>query len=450
MKKLSNFLSNLALCFSILLLSYIFYKSEIVYSGAKFHYYLKYYLFSLLLIILAIFSYFLKKEIKVKIILILFSSLLGLYLVEGILTVNHIFFKAKMEKTYRKEIKEMKSNYDTRTKLQVYEDLKRDDPKVTLYVSPTNFIDDSDQTILPLSSISNTKTIFCNENGYYSIYQSDRYGFNNPDDEWDKEQIEFLLVGDSFTQGACVNEPDTIGGNLRRILRTKNGIINLGHGGYGPLTEYATLREYMPLINTKKVLWIYYEANDLFNLSKELKNEILLNYLNDQHFTQNLKLKQDKIDTKLNEKFLEELNLKLDRQLLEKQAVEEINFLHFLKMYKIRKITIENFFSSPDPKFMKILNLAKEFVESSGAKLYFVYLPESARYKDKLFLQDKSRKYKKVIKIIENLEIPIIDLNKDLFQKHNDPLSLFPLRAFNHYNEEGYRLASEVILNKIN
>ena len=55
-----------------------------------------------------------------------------------------------------------------------------------------------------------------------------------------------------------------------------------------------------------------------------------------------------------------------------------------------------------------------------------------------------------MIKIIENLEIPIIDLNKDLFQKHNDPLSLFPLRTAGHYNEKGYRLASEVILNKSN
>ena len=52
--------------------------------------------------------------------------------------------------------------------------------------------------ILPLSGISNSETIHCNENGYYSIYQSDRYGFNNPDEEWDKKEIEYLLVGDSF------------------------------------------------------------------------------------------------------------------------------------------------------------------------------------------------------------------------------------------------------------
>ena len=36
--------------------------------------------------------------------------------------------------------------------------------------------------LFPLSpSIPNSKIILCNENGYYAIYTSDRYGFNNPD-----------------------------------------------------------------------------------------------------------------------------------------------------------------------------------------------------------------------------------------------------------------------------
>ena len=29
-----------------------------------------------------------------------------------------------------------------------------------------------------------------NENGYWVIYKSDRYGFNNPDKLWDKDNIE--------------------------------------------------------------------------------------------------------------------------------------------------------------------------------------------------------------------------------------------------------------------
>ena len=42
-----------------------------------------------------------------------------------------------------------------------------------------------------------------NESGYYSIYKSDRYGFNNPDYVWDKNEIDLVIIGDSFAHGAC-------------------------------------------------------------------------------------------------------------------------------------------------------------------------------------------------------------------------------------------------------
>ena len=69
-------------------------------------------------------------------------------------------------------------------------------------------------------------------------------------------------------------------------------------GGNGPLIEYATLREYLNT-NVKKVLWIYYEGNDLSDLNLEKKNNILINYLKDLNFTQNLKFRQNKIDNLL-------------------------------------------------------------------------------------------------------------------------------------------------------
>ena len=61
------------------------------------------------------------------------------------------------------------------------------------------------------------------KNGYYSIYESDRYGFNNPDDEWDVGEIEYLLVGDSFTHGACVNRPNDIASVLRSSFKKSTG-----------------------------------------------------------------------------------------------------------------------------------------------------------------------------------------------------------------------------------
>ena len=43
------------------------------------------------------------------------------------------------------------------------------------------------------------------------------------------------------------------------------------------------------------------------------------------------------------------------------------------------------------------------------------------------------------------LDIPIIDIHSKVFAPHPDPLSLFPFRAYGHYNAEGYRLIAEAI-----
>jgi hypothetical protein len=67
--------------------------------------------------------------------------------------------------------------------------------------------------------------------------------------EWDKKEIEYLLVGDSFTHGACVNRPNDISSVLRNL--SNKSVLNLGMSGNGPLIEYATLREYLDT-NVKK------------------------------------------------------------------------------------------------------------------------------------------------------------------------------------------------------
>ena len=300
---------------------------------------------------------------------------------------------------------------------------------------------DRNLSYFPLSGLSNRKTIHCNENGYYSIYQSDRYGFNNPDKEWDKENIDFLLIGDSFAHGACVNETDTISGNLRKLSNSKNGILNLGQGGNGPLIEYATLREYLPLKKVKRVLWLYVE-NDLIDLKYELNNKILVNYLKDKNFSQNLILRKQDLQKLL-------LN-KLEQEILKQERLNTRYGTRFLKLTRVRSFTLKIFFptSGPQKEFKNILKLSNEFAKQNNSKLYFVYLPQRLRYLGKNN-RDNLSNYKKITKIVQSLKIPIIDINKELFEKHKDPLSLFPFRIGSHYNKKGYQLVAKTIFNKI-
>ena len=129
--------------------------------------------------------------------------------------VSKDYIKQKRQEIFIKEILKEKNKYhsfDFRTQKAVVEDLRKENNNKNIYqaILPNFFFKEPKffTELLPLSGISNATTVLCNESGEYSIYQSDRYGFNTPDKEWDKDKIEFLLVGDSFTNGSCVNEPD--------------------------------------------------------------------------------------------------------------------------------------------------------------------------------------------------------------------------------------------------
>ena len=64
-------------------------------------------------------------------------------------------------------------------KLNYYTNLVKVDGDVKVVIPIESFYSDIEDKILPLSGLSNSKTLHCNENGYYSIYTSDRFGFNN-------------------------------------------------------------------------------------------------------------------------------------------------------------------------------------------------------------------------------------------------------------------------------
>ena len=61
--------------------------------------------------------------------------------------------------------------------------------------------------------------------------------------------------------------------NIKKLSGIKisgKSVLNLAYSGNAPLKEYATLREYLST-NVQKILWFYYEGNDLDNLKDELK-----------------------------------------------------------------------------------------------------------------------------------------------------------------------------------
>ena len=165
--------------------------------------------------------------------------------------------------------------------MSIYEKEKKVDDNTTLTISPINFLKDENLSILPLAGLPNKKTINCNESGYWSKFNSDQYGFNNPKEEWSKSEYEYVLIGDSFLLGDCVNYPDDITNQIRAKLNSNNnklGVLNLGYGGNGPLIEYASLKEYFPNKKVNKILIFYSDANDFNDFNLEIENPILRKY----------------------------------------------------------------------------------------------------------------------------------------------------------------------------
>ena len=69
--------------------------------------------------------------------------------------------------------------------------------------------------IIPLSAINNSMTVFCAESGKQINYLSDKFGFRNSQEIYSKN-IEIILLGDSFTQGHCVEDSLNIAGQIRK------------------------------------------------------------------------------------------------------------------------------------------------------------------------------------------------------------------------------------------
>ena len=135
MKTLSKLISILFLGISIIFLLYTLYRSELIHQETRFDYYLKYYLFGIFLIILSIISFFIDKEMKIDTCIILFSSMLGLYVVEG-----YFFLNSGHYQVLKSGIK-----FDVRTKLEIYQDLKKNDPNAVVSVSSNYYLNEKKQ-----------------------------------------------------------------------------------------------------------------------------------------------------------------------------------------------------------------------------------------------------------------------------------------------------------------
>ena len=434
--KFANMVFVLGILFTVLISMYAVYLIYNKPENLTSIFYFSYLLFAILTAILFVFGLWtLSDELKVNLSVMFVTVGIVVYGFETYLEFPH------EEPQSRKEIaEEMGVLFDTRTKIEVIDDLNDSGVKSYPNVFPFLFISTNGLTakkgrIFPLGGISNITTIFSNELGYYPILKTDEHGFNNPKGLYKINKVDIMLIGDSFVEGYSVNSDENMGAILRE---SGFNAISIGKGSNGSLIELAELKEYAEPLKPKVVLWIYY-VNDLDELGYELQSSILKNYLNEEDYSQNLISRQEEIDS-----------LWVDYVEVVKKRERIIDFILLTNLRS--RINLSTTLSStptptptPTPIFKDILQKSKQMVQRWGGKMYFVYLASFTHYETGIEHVDREF----VLHTATELDIPIIDIHREAFDPHPDPFSLFPFRIDGHYNAEGYRLVAETISKRL-
>lgn len=438
----------LILVIPIALAVFTYWTAEIHFAGRDRDVYTKFYFIALAGFILAASQFFLPRTIQQNVILTLISVVIALYVAE--LGLNYTIWSRPASRAI--EAQQQGIDFDKRSRYKVIEDLKINGVDAAPCV-PGSFLAQNPIAIagkqrVVFSGLSKTVTVCGNESGKRSIYQTDRYGFNNSDLEWDELTTHAILLGDSFTIGTSVDATQNIASRL--IQLTGKSVINLGVTGSSSLTSLATLKEYGIIKHPKNVFWLYFEGNDLAELTTEMLYPALMQYLH-KNYSNNLTEYQVEIDKGLRTIISSH---KDSWELRDKNEADVISFRikQFIFLENIRSATgfdkigkKTNDFSMEIRLLGKILQQSEQLVNSWNGDFYFVYLPTYGRYTSFLTNHDNYLQRENVLDMVRELNIPVIDIHEKVFTNHSDPRSLFPLRIHGHYNAEGYRLVAEAI-----
>lgn len=393
------------------------------------------------------------KSIFKNLVLFFFSVYLSLVLVSFLIYLKHLYPKfVYQDPQVIKYCEKNEKNCQKKNLKYFFVEEKKKDKDLAIYAPPihsqkiNNF---AKNNIFPLSGVSNSRTLICSEIGKYIFISSDRYGFNNDDNMWDKKDIDIALVGDSYAFGECVNSEDNITSNL---IKTKYSALSLGYGSNGPLAYLASIREYVKFIKPKKVIWVFC-TNDLEDLSREKNIEILTNYLN-PNFNQNLIQKQKFID----QTYYDYYDFQFEK--LNREWPYKFSITRLFKLEPI-KILYNNFLTKIDKKkqiniiekkynynlFSKILSQAKLEIEAWGGELIFLYLPGAHAFDGNNLksISFTSENRLDVINTVKELNIKFVDIEKKLLDLNIEVNQIYSL-GMGHFTELGYKIVSNELI----
>lgn len=321
--------------------------------------------------------------------------------------------------------------------------------------------------IYPIGSIFNQNSYYCDE-GYGLVeFKTDRFGLRNNDKKWENFRDQnIFVVGDSFAQGACVNEKNT----MPQIIEDNTNIttFNLGFGGNSPYEYSAVLKNLVaPLIkfsNKKKYVIVIFYANDdrknnesyehLLNNSSEIisiginnvikpnvnyKNQLLKLLENNYPLSKEEILFQQGFKKKFKQTAIYDIfSLYPIRNLVKKSIQKTFNVPEDNPVQKTVNIPKDNFIN------IKNYSISERTIErlskicNSNCKPIVTFIPNSLYWRP----NRKSKQFKLELKSMsKNMNVTFIDAGKVI-----DPLNINDYAPKGpHLSIKGYKKVADLI-----
>jgi hypothetical protein len=295
---------------------------------------------------------------------------------------------------------------------------------------------DAGRRPLPLAGLANVTSVLCIEADGWVTFTADRSGFRNPPRPAGEETVDVLLIGDSVAQGTCVKDDATLAADLRR---SGLAVLNLGMHGSGPLFELAILKEYGTRPRFKRLVWVFYEGDDIYNLSREAESALLRRYLV-AGAIQNLETRQAEIDAAFRAGLAgrDALSWRDIARLKELRAA--IGLMGVGPGGDLRPAVAPHL-----PLLAEVWDRARRIAEDRGAAFTVLYVPAPTRFAkgsgDAIYFADMER-------LVGTLScragFDFLSLARPIADS-GDPLRHYALAGgrHGHFNEAGYRLAAE-------
>lgn len=292
-----------------------------------------------------------------------------------------------------------------------------------------------------LSGFPSTQVVLCTSKGGIVSYTADRYGFNNPDDVYDR-QLDLMLLGDSFVEGFCLPPGEDLASSVRAGGATT---ASIGIRGNGPLVELAMLGRFGEVLRPRHVMMVFVEGNDWENLERELAVPWLREALSpDANYG---------LQSTAQATMREARSILAERKNTPVTSIDLLTRTSLLRNFVALQQTLARLglvypkIAGSKPEFRQILKRAKELTTSWGGTFTLVYVPRMDRFIGPLSSDQPFDPLRRRVRDAAAAEgIPVIDLHATI-RAQGEPLLLYAPDA--HFSRAGAKIVANEILRSI-